>query len=275
MNFGYSVFTRDYRIITLDIWSGKLYEHSIDGRLIYTYPVSDELTLCPQRALTYDELDTLLISSCSSYYLEATPIGIIKSKNIFLAMRNVTNPPVFLDFWDIAKRKFLGSINIGNATLFAVHDSSIWLTDSVVEGKLFLSSYILNHAPDKDTLENLAEICILDLVDMKTKSLAIFIPQLCKDTVAVINSFQSDCLGRFLESKVKNRFTTIRMITEQSRERLISLKNSSNFFHPTESNVVYNINLKTFELPYLILASSDGTVIKTYTFKEAESVLEN
>lgn len=142
-------------------------------------------------------------------------------------------------------------------------------------GKLFLSSYILGYTPNKDTLENLSEVCIIDPMDMKSKSLAIYIPQVCKDTIAVINSSRNDCAGKFLEGKLKSRFTTIRIITEQSREQLISLKNSSKMFPSSETNVVYNLNLKLLEQPYLILARPDGIIIKTYTFKEAGDVLQN
>lgn len=125
MNFGYSLFSDDGRILTLDTWSGVLYEHSLAGEHIFTRTLNPEINLCPQRPVPYSKLDSILISGCSSYFPYVATVGIIGNYEIFMAMRNVTNPPVFLDFWDISKRKFLGSINIGNATLFAVHDSSI------------------------------------------------------------------------------------------------------------------------------------------------------
>lgn len=97
----------DARILRMQIWTGQLKEYSISGDLLFSYPIIKGYISCPEHVFSWDSIPNY-VRKCDNYE------KIYLSGFILMALRNTDSPPVSLDFWDISRRKFIGTADIGS-----------------------------------------------------------------------------------------------------------------------------------------------------------------
>ena len=267
MHSGVAHLLDDGRLVVFDKWDGKIYEYSVDGKLLYKYSQLN-LKYCHGFSLGLEFWK--VYDTCVSF---AKP-SMLKAKNLLITYRNITNPPVICDFWDVGRRKFVDSLNIGSKAPFAYTDSSIWLVDSVSDKGVFLGEYKIIYSPP-DSLENFAQIVLTDPIDLSRKNLTLYLANVKKDTVIVLNSYMEGpgSIGPVIEAYMKSRFDFKRIITVKDRLQCLTLKNMSKLFGENAANRIYSIDEDVLKFPYMIMANRDGKVLKTFDYEQAENFL--